>query len=77
MLYNTFLSLCYAQECAPPTSLSLFLSPTLSGTLVYSLDLQVRLCKGMLCCVKSHQPCPTLCDPLDCGPPGSSVHGIL
>ena len=20
---------------------------------------------------------PTLCDPLDCGPPGSSVHGIL
>ena len=22
------------------------------------------------------QPCPTLCDPLDCSPPGSSVHGI-
>ena len=22
-------------------------------------------------------PCPTLCDPVDCGPPGSSVHGIL
>ena len=21
--------------------------------------------------------CPTLCDPTDCGPPGSSVHGIL
>ena len=21
--------------------------------------------------------CPTLCDPMDCGPPGSSVHGIL
>ena len=21
--------------------------------------------------------CPTLCDPVDCGPPGSSVHGIL
>ena len=20
--------------------------------------------------------CPTLCDPMDCGPPGSSVHGI-
>ena len=20
---------------------------------------------------------PTLCDPMDCGPPGSSVHGIL
>ena len=23
------------------------------------------------------QPCPTLCDPMDCSPPGSSVHGIL
>ena len=21
--------------------------------------------------------CPTLCDPIDCSPPGSSVHGIL
>ena len=23
------------------------------------------------------QPCPTLCDPMDCSPPGSSIHGIL
>ena len=23
------------------------------------------------------QSCPTLCDPVDCTPPGSSVHGIL
>jgi len=23
------------------------------------------------------QSCSTLCDPMDCGPPGSSVHGIL
>ena len=23
------------------------------------------------------QPCPTLCDPMGCSPPGSSVHGIL
>ena len=27
--------------------------------------------------VKSLQLCPTLCDPTDCSPPGSSVHGIL
>ena len=26
---------------------------------------------------KSLQPCPTLCDPMDCSPPGSSVHGVL
>ena len=27
-------------------------------------------------CAKSLQLCPTLCDPMDCSPPGSSVHGI-
>ena len=26
---------------------------------------------------KSCQLCPTLCNPMDCSPPGSSVHGIL
>ena len=28
-------------------------------------------------CAKSLQSCLTLCDPIDCSPPGSSVHGIL
>ena len=28
-------------------------------------------------CVKSLQSCLTLCNPMDCSPPGSSVHGIL
>ena len=27
-------------------------------------------------CVLVAQSCPTLCDPVDCSPPGSSVHGI-
>ena len=26
---------------------------------------------------KSLQSCPTLCDPIDCSTPGSSLHGIL
>ena len=26
---------------------------------------------------KSLQSCPTLCDPMDCSPPGSAVPGIL
>ena len=26
---------------------------------------------------KSFQSCPTLCDPMDCSPPGSSVRGIF
>ena len=30
------------------------------------------------CCTCAHaQLCPTLCDPMDCSPPGSSVHGIF
>ena len=28
-------------------------------------------------CAQLLQSCPTLCDPMDCSPPGSSVHGIL
>ena len=31
----------------------------------------------MCVCAQLLQPCPTLCDPMDCRPPGSSVHGIL
>ena len=30
-----------------------------------------------LCCAKLLRSCLTLCDPVDCSPPGSSVHGIL
>ena len=26
---------------------------------------------------KSLQSCPTLCDPMDCSLPGSSVHGLF
>ena len=33
--------------------------------------------ESMCVCAKSLQSCPTLCDPMDCSPPGSSVHGIL
>ena len=32
---------------------------------------------AMLCYVLSHQSCLTVCDPMDCSPPGSSVHEIL
>ena len=33
-------------------------------------------CKKSCICAKSLQSCPTLCDPMDCSPPGYSVHGI-
>ena len=28
-------------------------------------------------CAQSLQSCPTLCNPMDCRPPGSSVHEVL
>ena len=40
-------------------------------------------CHFLLRCMKVKsesevtQSCPTLCDPMDCSPPGSSVHGIF
>ena len=37
--------------------------------------IQLTIYAGMR--VKSLQLCLTLCDPMDCSPPGSSVHGIL
>ena len=33
------------------------------------------ICSLYVCSVA--QSCLTLCDPVDCGPPGASVHGIL
>ena len=36
-----------------------------------------RHSRGRCVCAKSLQSCPTICDPMDCSPPGSAVHGIL
>ena len=35
------------------------------------------LCCTLAAAAKSRQSCPTLCDPIDCGPPGSSIPGFL
>ena len=37
---------------------------------------QIKVVKRILCCGLVTKLCPTLCDPMDCSPPGSSVHGI-
>ena len=39
---------------------------------------QKYMCVCVCVCVcEVPQSCPTLCNPVDCSPPGSSVHGIL
>ena len=38
---------------------------------IFNTDIYIHVC------VSVPQLCLTLCDPMDCNPPGSSVHGIL
>ena len=33
------------------------------------------VCVCMCVCVLVAQSCPTICDPINCSPPGSSIHG--
>ena len=52
-------------------------SPALqTDSLPLSQGSPLRSC-AVLCCAKSLQLCLTLCDPMDCSLPDSSVHGIL
>ena len=44
---------------------------------LYPQHLNQCLIPNMCVCVLVAQSCLTLCDPMDCSPPGSSVHGIL
>ena len=45
---------------------------------VYFTLLETRKISHMYAAAaKSRQSCPTLCDPIDCSPTGSSVPGIL
>ena len=37
----------------------------------------IRICVCLCVCLRVAQSCPTLCNPMDCSPPGSSVLGIL
>ena len=45
-----------------------------------SQNINVSLVKNDIPCMRAHlvaQSCPTLRDPMDCSPPGSSVYGIF
>ena len=57
---------------------SMFIQPTLhfkhfEATLLMSVA--SNLAEWFCCCLVA-KSCPTLCDPMDCSLPGSSVHGI-
>ena len=44
---------------------------------VHLLDYYIIFYYVMTTTTKSLQSCPTLCDPMDCSLPGSSLHGIF
>ena len=54
-----------------------------TGASRYTFPLFLLLCVCVCVCVcerereRVTQSCLTLCNPMDCSPPGSSVHGIL
>ena len=46
------------------------------------MSIEAFVCVCVCVCAHTHghahaQSCPTLCEPMDCSPPGSSVHGIF
>ena len=54
--------------------------PALAGglfTTTITWEALTQLCVCVCVCVLVAQSCPFLCNPMDCSPPGSSIHGIL
>ena len=58
-----------------PSSVSLTIEVLRLFMLIEQRDCGVCVC--VCVCVLIAQSCLTLCDPMDCSSPGSSVHGIL
>ena len=59
-----------------------FVAFPLNSSKIRPKGVWVRACVCMPACVCTRvgsvaQSCPTLCDPMDCSPPDSSVHGIF
>ena len=57
----------------PETATYLLQSSSMVNKLQICVILPIKLCVH----AKSLELCPTLCDPVDCSPLGSSVHGIF
>ena len=72
-------TLCDPMDCSPPGSFihGIFQAKVLEwGAIVFS-DSAIKKNEAAATAAKSLQSCPTLCDPMDCSLPGSSIHGIF
>ena len=54
-----------------------FPSIFVQAAIISCLDIALVSAYSLCMLDKLLQSCPTLCGPMDCSPPGSSVHGIL
>ena len=73
---------CLLQDIIQNVQISVRVQKTLVNFLLYKKKKNLREGKAIKPQVpfmhtRSLQSCLTLCDPLDCSPPGSSLHGIL
>ena len=57
-------------QCSP----AIYMNPTVIKLSNRNQTQNKTFC--MRVCARSLQSCPTLCNPLDCSPPGLSVHGV-
>ena len=51
-------------------------SPGIASTICLLDGMQIKIMCVCSCIRERAYLCPTLCDPMDCSPPSSSVHGI-
>ena len=64
----------FLQEKSPPALVSL--PQVFKGNFDHSFP-EIEIVTALKVKVLAAQLCPTLCDPMDCSSPGSSVRGIL
>ena len=68
----------FCMGCSPLASAQTFHPVQEACLLSLILQQESKLCSATLkSCVCTCATCPTLCDPIGCSPPGSSVHGVF
>ena len=78
MTMKTNCGSCYVSSTLIRTNRLLNVSLAKMCLFEISREWQFGVCKHGVCVrAQSLQLCLTLCDPMDCSPPGSSVHGIF
>ena len=69
VMFSIFSHICHPFIC--------FLTVSIQVLCPFSKRLFIYLLLSCMCCAKSLQSCPSLCNPMDCSLPGLAVHGII